>query len=237
MKISVIMPVYNEKDTILEIIRRVEAADFDKEVILVDDASRDGTREMLRERYGEGSGRIKVFYHDVNQGKGAALSTGIRHASGAYVVVQDADLEYSPSDIKGLVEVAEKEQAPAVYGSRFKKTWKVTSFPHFFVNWALTVMTNIMFGGRLTDMETCYKLVRSDIMKAMEIESKRFDVEPEVTAKLLRNGYRIMEVAISYDRRGYKEGKKIGWRDGIAALRALLRYRFTPRSNPCPDNG
>ncbi len=227
MKVSILMPVYNESKTIMDVLELVKNVEIDKEIILVDDCSTDGTRELLNEHLQEGTEALKVIYHDRNKGKGAALRTALFNAKGDYIVVQDADMEYSPQDLVRLVEFAERTGVEAVYGSRFLETWKTTSFLHFAINRFLTVLTNILFGGSLTDMETCYKMVRTDIMRSLDIQAKRFEFEPEVTAKLLKRGIKIMEVPISYRGRGYDEGKKIGWRDGIEAVCTLLRYRFS----------
>jgi glycosyltransferase involved in cell wall biosynthesis len=226
VKVSILIPVYNEKNTIEDVLELVKGVDIDKEIILVDDCSTDGTKELLKNMLGDGEGGIKVFYHEKNRGKGAAIRTALSKAAGNYSIVQDADMEYSPHDMMKLVRAVEETGAEAVYGSRFLKTWKVTSFPHFFVNWFLTALTNVFFGASLTDMETCYKMVRTDILRSLDIKADRFDIEPEITSKLLKKGCRIKEVPISYRGRGYDEGKKIGWRDGVETLWTLLRYRF-----------
>ncbi len=226
MKISILIPVYNERKTILDIIDLVGTVALDKEVVLVDDHSSDGTRELLREKFGSGKNGVRVFYHEKNMGKGSAIRTALSHASGDYVIVQDADLEYSPHDMVPMAELVERTGAEAVYGSRFLKTWKSTSFPHFMVNKTLTVLTNILFGGNLTDMETCYKMVRTDIMKSLDIKAHRFEFEPEVTTKLLKRGIKIVEVPVSYRGRSYDEGKKIGWKDGVEAVVTLFRMKF-----------
>ncbi|MDD3089531.1 MAG: glycosyltransferase family 2 protein [Candidatus Omnitrophica bacterium] len=226
MKLSVLIPVYNEQKTLLDLLELVGNVKLHKEIVLVDDFSNDGTRELLKEHFGDGKGEVKVFYHDVNKGKGAAICTALSHAGGDYVIVQDADLEYSPHDMVSMAEMAERIGAGAVFGSRFLKTWRSTSFPHYMVNKTLTVLTNILFGGSLTDMETCYKMVRTDIMKDIDIKAERFEFEPEVTAKLLKRGVKIVEVPVSYRGRSYDEGKKIGWRDGIEAVMTLLRMKF-----------
>ena len=227
MKVSILMPVYNELKTIMDVLELVKEIKLDKEIILVDDCSTDGTRELLKDRFGDKKEDIMVFYHASNTGKGAAMRTALSNATGDYVIAQDADMEYSPRDIVKLAEVAEKTSAEAVYGSRFLGTWRSTTFPHFFVNWSLTALTNMLFGGSLTDMETCYKMVKTDLMRSLDIQAKRFEIEPEVTAKLLGKGYAIREVPISYRGRGYDEGKKIGWRDGISAIWTLLKCRFS----------
>jgi glycosyltransferase involved in cell wall biosynthesis len=226
MKLSILIPVYNEKKTIEDVLELVEGVDVDKEIIMVDDYSTDGTRELLKNMLGDGEGDIKVLYQEKNMGKGAAIRAALSKATGDYSIVQDADMEYSPHDMVKLVRMAEETGAEAVYGSRFLETWKVTSFPHFCVNWFLTALTNVFFGASLTDMETCYKMVRTDILRSLDIKANRFDIEPEVTSKLLKKGCRIQEVPISYRGRGYDEGKKIGWRDGVETLWTLLRCRF-----------
>ena len=198
MKLSILIPVYNEHKTILDLLELVGNVKIDKEIILVDDHSKDGTRELLEGAFGNGKGDVRVFYHEANKGKGAAIRTALSRACGDYVIVQDADLEYSPHDMVHMAHTAESTGAGAVYGSRFLSTWKSTSFPHYMVNKSLTVLTNVLFGGNLTDMETCYKMVRTDIMKALDIKARRFEFEPEVTAKLLKKGVKIVEVPVSY---------------------------------------
>ena len=229
MKISILVPVYNEKKTINDVLELLRGLDMDKEIILVDDFSTDGTRELLKERYGDASGGVRVIYHQKNRGKGSAIRTAVSYASGDYVIVQDADLEYSPADIMKLAREAEKTGAGAVYGSRFLDTWRSTSLAHYMVNGFLTMLTNVFFGGRLTDMETCYKMIRTDIIKGLDLRAERFEFEPEVTVKLIRKGVEIKEVPISYRGRGYDEGKKITWKDGVEALGTILRMRFAGR--------
>ena len=227
MKLSVLVPVYNEAKSILTVIGRIEKVSLDKEIILVDDYSDDGTRELLRDYCDKNNSIIKVFYHDKNIGKGAAVKTALNYAEGDYAIIQDGDLEYDPQDYIRLLDEAERTEADVVYGSRFLTTWRSTSFPHFLVNKFLTVITNILYGSNLTDMETCYKMIRTDLFKRLNLESERFEIEPEITAKLLKRGYKITEVPISYKGRSYHEGKKITWKDGIATLWALVRFRYT----------
>ena len=227
MKISILMPVYNERKTIEDILELVGSLKIEKEIIIVDDFSTDGTRDFLKKGYGDGFGEIRVFYHDKNRGKGAAIRTSIAQAKGDYVVVQDADMEYSPKDIVAMAEFVEKEKLPALYGSRFLKSWKSTSFPHFMVNKFLTMLTNILFGGNLTDMETCYKMVKTSVIRSLDIQAERFEFEPEVTIKLLRKGLHIREIPVSYRGRSYDEGKKIGWRDGVDAVFVILKLKFS----------
>jgi glycosyltransferase involved in cell wall biosynthesis len=227
MKLSVLIPVYNEVHTIISLVDAVLAVSVDKQVILVDDCSNDGTREILKKGFGEGKGNINVIYHYENLGKGAAVKTALSYADGDYSVIQDGDLEYDPNDYVKLLHKAKEVNAEAVYGSRFFKTWKSTSLPHFIVNKFLTVVTNVLFRSNLTDMETCYKMIRTDIFKGLNLQSERFEIEPEITAKLLKQGHKIIEVPISYKGRSYHEGKKITWKDGVAALWTLVRWRFS----------
>ena len=227
MKLSVLIPVYDEVHTIENLVKAVEAVSVEKEIILVDDCSTDGTRQLLSKSYGDGRGDIKVIYHDKNLGKGSAVKTALKVAKGCYAIIQDGDLEYDPQDYIRLLDEAERTEADVVYGSRFLTTWRSTSFPHFLVNKFLTVITNILYGSNLTDMETCYKMIRTDLFKRLNLESERFEIEPEITAKLLKRGYKITEVPISYKGRSYHEGKKITWKDGIATLWALVRFRYT----------
>ncbi len=225
MKLSVIMTVYNEVNTIAVLIGLVRAVDISKQIILVDDCSTDGTRELLKEDLLKVADDIEVIYHDRNLGKGAAIRTALEYAKGDYTIIQDGDLEYEPADYVKLIQAAEDNKADAVYGSRFLNSWRSTSFTHFIVNRFLTVTTNILYGSRLTDMETCYKMIRTDILKGLGLRSRRFEIEPEITAKLLRRGHNIIEVPISYKGRPYHEGKKITWKDGLSALWALIRWR------------
>lgn len=223
-KLSVIVPVYNEEATISQVIDKINSVNIDKEIIVVDDSSTDGSGSILR---GLQYPNLKVIHHSTNRGKGAAVVTGLSQASGEYVIVQDADLEYDPQDCVKLVDCAVKNNLPVVYGSRFKHSWKVTSFWHYLVNSFLTSFTNILFGASLTDMETCHKLIRLDLAKGLDLQAKRFEIEPEITAKILKKGYKIIEVPISYKGRSYNEGKKIGWKDGIKALWYLIKLRLT----------
>lgn len=222
-KLSVVIPAYNEKDTIVEIIRRVKAVDVDKEIIVVDDFSTDGTREILKDLASRGE---KVFFHEKNMGKGAALRTGFKHATGDYIIVQDADLEYDPDDYPRLLSPVLKGRACVVYGSRFTGEHRDMFFHHWVGNKFLTLVTNILYNTTLSDMETCYKLFRADIIKGIDIKSDRFNFEPEITAKVLKKRVRIYEVPISYAGREFSEGKKITWTDGFSAIWALIKYRF-----------
>jgi glycosyltransferase involved in cell wall biosynthesis len=222
--LSVVMPVYNEYDTIEEIIRRVVAVPVRTQLIVVDDGSNDGTREIL-----DGLQRelgFALILQERNQGKGAALRRGFVEAAGDLVVIQDADLEYSPEEYPELIELICQGRADVVYGSRFLGRHRVFMFSHYLGNWFLTLLTNILYNTMLTDMETCYKVMRTGIVKAMNLQSNGFGIEPEMTAKIFKAGHRVYEVPITYDGRGYEQGKKITWRDGVVALWVLLKYRI-----------
>jgi glycosyltransferase involved in cell wall biosynthesis len=223
--LSVIIPSYNERDTIAEIVRRVRAVPLNLEIIVVDDGSDDGTSEILAGIEGDG---VRVIRHPENRGKGAALATGFAAAAGEVIVIQDADLEYDPAELPELMAPIEKGMADVVYGSRFGgKPQRVHMFWHKMGNRLLTFLTNLLFNCTLTDMETCYKMFRREVVEGMVIRSRRFDVEPELTAKILKaKKWRVYEVPVSYYGRTYDEGKKITWRDGMAAIWTLFRYRF-----------
>ena len=222
MRLTVVIPVFNEAATLEELLARVEAVDIDKEVIIVDDFSTDGTRELLTSM--NTSDRVIVF-HESNAGKGAALRTGFGRATGDYVVVQAADLEYDPRDYLRLVAEARQHDADVVYGTRFAGPRPQMAFKNWAGNRVLTWLTNRLYGSALSDMETCYKLIRRDVLTNLTIESNRFNVEPELTAKLLMGGTRIREVPISYVGRTHSEGKKISWLDFFSAVWTLLRLR------------
>lgn len=227
MKLSVIIPCYNEINTIGQVIDAVKNSSHpDKEIIIVDDCSTDGTRESLK-NYWE-SQVTKVLYHTVNQGKGAALRTGIKEASGDIVIIQDADLEYDPNEYEKVIAPIIQDKADAVFGSRFigSESHRVTYFWHWFGNGFLTMLSNMLANLHLTDMEACYKAFRREIIQSIEIEEKRFGFEPEITAKIAKKHCRIYEVSISYCGRTYKEGKKIGWKDGFSALRCIFKYNL-----------
>ncbi len=222
--LSVIMPVYNERETLTEILARVRAVNLEKEILVVDDGSTDGTRDMLKEE--EKKGDLKILYHEANKGKGAAVRTGLEHASGDFIIIQDADLEYDPRDYPKMLQPLLEGQAEVVYGSRFLGFRDAMFFTQALGNRFLTVLTNLLYGTALSDMETCYKVFRAEVIKSIPLRSRRFELEPEITAKLLKRGYRIHEVPISYQGREYHEGKKLTWRDGITALWTLIKYRF-----------
>jgi glycosyltransferase involved in cell wall biosynthesis len=224
MKLSIIIPVYNEKATVLEIIGRVESLAVDKEIILVDDGSTDGTREVLA---GLGPERATVILHAANQGKGAAIRSGLARASGDVIAIQDADLEYDPRDLLKLLVPITEGRAAVVYGSRFTGERKNMFFWHWVGNRFLTFMTDVLFDTTLSDMETCYKMFKSDVLKGLTLKSRRFEIEVEITAKVLKRGHRIYEVPISYAGREFHEGKKITWKDGLVALWYLFKYRVS----------
>lgn len=226
MKLSVVVPVLNEKNTIEELISRVQNADvnMEKEIIIVDDGSTDGTRHVIKKL---NHPNIKKIFHSRNLGKGAALKTGFSEAEGDIVLIQDADLEYNPSDYPALLEPILDGRADAVYGSRFLGgPHRVLFFWHYMGNKLLTTLSNILSNLNLSDMETCYKVFRKDILDKISLKSKRFGFEPEITIKLAKLKCRIYEVPISYSGRDYSEGKKIGWKDGLAAVFHIFRFKF-----------
>ena len=222
--LSVVMPVYNERTTIDEIVARVLAVPMRIELIVVDDCSTDGTRERLQELQREYG--FNLLLQERNQGKGAALRRGFAAVTGDIVVIQDADLEYSPEEFPQLVELIVDGRADVVYGSRFLGRHRVFLFTHYLGNRVLTFLTNVLYNTMLTDMETCYKVMRREVLDSMRLQSNGFGIEPEMTAKIFKRGYRVYELPITYDGRGYEEGKKIGWKDGVVALWVLLKYRF-----------
>lgn len=240
-KLSVIIPVYNERATIEEIVRRVQdapVAGVEKEIILVDDGSSDGTRDILRamqaaQRPADSAAAaasppgMKIIFHEVNQGKGAAIRTGLRYVTGELTVIQDADLEYDPREYGVLMQPILEDRADVVYGSRFMGPHRAFNFLHMLGNKFLTLITNLLYNTILSDMETCYKMFRTAVFQDIQLRANRFDFEPEITAKILKRGYRVYEVPISYAGRDEDEGKKISaWRDGLPALWALIKYRF-----------
>ncbi|MGH8622443.1 MAG: glycosyltransferase family 2 protein [Burkholderiales bacterium] len=226
--LSVVVPAYNEAATLEPAVRRIRAVPLDLEVIGVNDASTDGTGALMDRLHGAGL-FDQVFHHQVNRGKGAAVRTGITAATGRAIVVQDADLEYDPAELLGLLEPIRQGKADAVYGSRFQGgPHRVLYFWHYVGNRFLTLLSNMFTNINLTDMETCYKLVRADLLKDLPLVSERFGIEVELTARLAQAGARIWEVPISYSGRTYAEGKKITWRDGLAALSHIVRYNAFP---------
>jgi glycosyltransferase involved in cell wall biosynthesis len=223
--LSVVMPVYNERDTIEIMVGRVLAVPGMRiELIVVDDGSKDGTSDILRELHARHQFKL---LHKPNGGKGSALRLGFKEVTGDLVVIQDADTEYSPEEFPQLVELICQGRADVVYGSRFLGRHRVFLFTHYLGNMFLTLLTNVLYNTMLTDMETCYKAMRVEVLRSFRLESNGFGIEPEMTAKIFKRGYRVYEVPITYDGRGYEEGKKITWRDGVVALWLLLKYRFT----------
>jgi glycosyltransferase involved in cell wall biosynthesis len=226
MKISVIIPVYNEKATISEIVARVRAVDLEKEIIVVDDGSTDGTSQQLAE-IGSQFDNVNVLSHQKNRGKGATLRTGFAAASGEIIIIQDADLEYDPRDYEMLLVPILDGRAEVVYGSRFLGgPHRVLFFWHYIGNKFLTLLCDALSNLNLTDMETCYKVFKKEVLDDIQLKSNRFGFEPEFTMKIARKGFRVYEVPISYSGRTYEEGKKIGWRDGLVAIFAILWFRF-----------
>ncbi len=223
MKLSIIIPVYNERETILKILEKVKAVPWEKEIIVVDDGSDDGTKTVLQHYSNKETVKI---YHSKNTGKGAAIRTGLIQVTGDIVIIQDADLEYDPEDYPRLLKPILTGKAEVVYGSRFLGEHKAMLFWHSLGNKLLTLITNILFDTTLTDMETGYKVFKSDLIKEMKIKSNRFNFEPEITAKVLKGGHRVYEVPISYTGREYREGKKVSWKDGLVALGCLIKYRL-----------
>lgn len=223
MKLTIIIPAFNEVETILKVIEKVKEVPFDKEIIVVDDGSTDGTRNILKER----RDGVKVLFHDTNKGKGAAIRTAITHITGDMVIIQDADLEYDPSEYHRLLAPIIEGRADVVYGSRFLGgPHRVLFFWHALGNKLITTLSNILTDLNLSDMETGYKVFRAEVLKKIKIQCNRFGFEPEITAKVARTGYRIYEVPISYWGRDYSEGKKIKWKDGLAAIYWIIKYNL-----------
>ncbi len=232
IRVSVLMPVFNERDTVEHAIARVREVAMSMEIICVDDCSTDGTREVLTAL--RDSGRIDALvFHDTNRGKGAAVRTALAAATGDVIVIQDADLEYDPGDILKLLSPVQDGRADAVFGSRFKgDVSRVLYYWHSLGNWGLTTLSNMLTNINVSDMETCYKLVRTDLMKSLPLTSDRFGFEPELTARLAQAKARIYEVPISYSGRTYAEGKKVRWTDGVAALWHIVRFNLFSRKAP-----
>jgi len=223
--LSILMPVYNEERTLRQVVEIVRAVDIDKEIILVDDGSRDASPAIIDD-LADGD-RVRAYHHPRNQGKGAAVRTAVSHARGQIVLIQDADLEYDPQDYPALVAPILEGKADVVFGSRAFTSHSAYSFWFVMGNKLVTLATNILYNCYISDMETCYKVMRREIMQGLCLESRGFEIEPELTAKLVKAGRRIYEVPISYAARSREEGKKLTWTDGIKALRTLLRYRFS----------
>ena len=222
--LSVVMPVYNERKTLDEIVDRVLAVPLRIELVAVDDCSTDGSRERLVALSKERG--FRLLLQETNQGKGAAVRRAIAEATGDVIVIQDADLEYSPEEYPDLLELIQKGKADAVFGSRFIGRHRCFLFTHYLANLFLNLVTNVLYNTTMTDMETCFKAVRADLLKSLPLKSNRFGIEPEITAKLFKKGARVYEVPITYEGRDYAEGKKITWKDGFPALWTLLKYRF-----------
>jgi glycosyltransferase involved in cell wall biosynthesis len=238
------MPVYNERATLEQIVKRVQAVDLtvnphgenplldgpvalQRELVIIDDGSTDGTRAILDRWRAAPPPDLRIIYHQQNRGKGAALRTGFQHASGDILVIQDADLEYDPRDYVKLLEPLLEGRSPVIYGSRFLGGPRAAmSLGHTLGNKLLTLFTNLLYGTSLSDMETCYKCFRREVIQGMPLRSRAFEIEPELTAKILKRGYTIYEVPISYNGRSFHEGKKLDWRDGFSAVRTLVKYRF-----------
>ena len=230
--LSIVMPVYNERDSLPEILERVRAVPIRKEIVLVDDGSRDGTRDLLKEYeardWNDPLTTVAVHYHDVNRGKGAAVRTGLQQATGDVMIIQDADLEYDPAEIPRLLQPIVEDRADVVFGSRFlgDQPHRVLYFWHYLANKCLTTLSNGFTNLNLTDMETCYKLFTREVVRdvAPKLKQNRFGFEPEITARIARRKYRVFEMSISYHGRTYEQGKKIGWKDGFQALWCIVRY-------------
>ncbi len=226
-RISILIPVFNEEPTLLTLLERLLEVPFsvEREIVIVDDGSTDGSRSILQGYLHRPE--FKIIFQQINGGKASAIQTALEHASGDVMVIQDADLEYDPRDLPALLAPIINGQADVVYGSRFRGQLQGMTWRHYWGNRFLTWLTNRLYGVRLTDMETCYKMARASLFEGMRIESQRFELEPEITAKLLRQGKRILELPISFQGRGRSEGKKISWRDGFGAVRTLWKYRPT----------
>jgi glycosyltransferase involved in cell wall biosynthesis len=228
--LSILVPVYNEAGTVATVIDRLRTIDLPlpREIVIVDDGSTDGTREVLDDLASRDQ-TLRVIHAERNAGKGAAIRSGLAAARGTIIAIQDADLELDPAQLASLVAPILNGTTPVVFGSRFLDGYGAVPLLTFVANKTLTTVTNLLYGSRLTDMETCYKIMRTDVARGLHLESNRFDIEPEITAKLLRAGHRIVEVPVRYEPRGREHGKKIKWRDGVHALRVLVRHRFAAR--------
>lgn len=227
-KLSIVIPIFNEAEHLEEILRQIDAVEIgmEKELILVDDYSTDGTREILENLQNSSENTTKIFYHEINRGKGATLRTGFQHITGEITLIQDADLEYDPQDYPKLLEPILTNKADVVYGSRFMAGRQEGLLRSYLANRFLTSLSNLVNGTKLTDMETCYKVIKTDILKDISLCSDRFGFEPEITAKLAKRKCKIVDVPISYRGRDYHEGKTVSWKDGVAAIFHILRFRF-----------
>jgi len=225
MKTTVIVPAYNEEKTIKEILNRILASKIEKDIIVVDDCSTDKTKKVLKKYADENI--ITLLSHNKNQGKGAAIRTGLSKVNSEIILIQDADLEYDPEDYPKLIQPILEEKTQVVYGTRMHSlSNKDMHTVHYFGNKLLTFITNTLYGSRISDMETCYKVFKSEVIKDMKLRSRRFDFEPEITAKILKRGYKIHEIPIKFNPRSFKEGKKITWKDGLKHMFYLIKYRF-----------
>ena len=227
-KLSIVIPIYNEAEHLEEILRQIEVVDIgmEKELILVDDCSTDGTREILQRLQNSADNTAKIYYHEINRGKGATVRTGFQHITGDITLIQDADLEYDPQDYPILLEPILAGKADVVYGSRFMEGRQEGLLRSYLANRFLTFLSNLVNGTKLTDMETCYKVIKTDILKEVSLRSDRFGFEPEITAKLAKRKCNIIDVPISYRGRDYHQGKTVSWKDGVAAIIHILRFRF-----------
>jgi glycosyltransferase involved in cell wall biosynthesis len=229
MKLSIIMPVYNEEKTIEKIVgkvQKVKIKNIEKEIIIVDDASKDKSLDKINKIENKYK-NVKVFSHKINQGKGAAIRTGLKYFTGDIVTIQDGDLEYNPEDFKRLIKPILERKTKVVYGSRLLGEERGFNVPlHYLGNRILSLATTLFYFRRITDMETCYKMMTKDVVDSLKLKAKRFDIEPEITAKIIKKGYKIIEIPIIYNCRSFKEGKKITWMDGMKALYYLIKYRF-----------
>lgn len=224
MNLSILVPVYNERATVRDVLARLEAVPYEKEIIVVDDCSTDGTSDVLAAWR---SPSVRVVRHARNRGKGAALRTGIAHLTGDIVIFQDADLEYDPAEYPALLAPILEDRADVVYGSRFRSRTSGFTVAQHLANRFLTLLTRLLYGGSITDIEVCYKVFRAPVLKSIPLQANRFDIDPEITAKVLKRRLRVTEVPVSYRPRTYAEGKKIKWQDGVQAVWTLLKYRFT----------
>lgn len=224
--LTVILPIFNERRTVQEVLRRVLASPVPKEVLIVDDASTDGTTDILKDEIENAHGEVRVFYLGQNAGKGAAIRAAIPYVRGDYVIIQDGDLEYDPQDYEAILAPMRNGRAEIVYGSRFMRSKPKMRLPNRIVNWLLAAMVRVLYGSPMTDEATCYKAFKTDVLRSIPLTCQRFEFCPEVTAKALKKGHKIVEVPIQYEARTMAQGKKIRWTDGVAAIWTLMKYRF-----------